>query len=99
VEDTVLLRKSGSFVNNLYMHDRKLYPAVVGYNTNTKAITISFESSIPDVSAVEIVQFLWGTDAGGHTNIAGSPRGKEMSLDATYHTAKYILTVLDRANQ
>lgn len=76
-----LVRKSSQFVNHLYRDLDYIYPAVIGYNTNTKAITLSFESPIEGVSAAEIMQSAFGPDAGGHAGIAGSPRGVRYGFD------------------
>ena len=46
---------------------------------NTKSITVSFADRGKKISAKEIVQELWGNEAGGHPGIAGSPRGQEMT--------------------
>jgi len=53
--------------------------AVVAFNTKFKSVTVSLADPIPGVSCREIVQALWGLEAGGHDGIAGSPRGREMT--------------------
>ena len=104
----VVLRKSESFVNHLYVLPNigsqacsqcgsydlcfnagedptcglisgLVCKAVVAFNTKFKSITVSLADPIPGVSCREIVQTLWGSEAGGHDGIAGSPRGKEMT--------------------
>ena len=75
----VIIRKSPEFVSHLYRHGGKFYKGVVSLNTKTGAITVALESKIPGTSCKDIVQQLWGPEAGGHDGIAGSPRGKEMS--------------------
>ena len=42
------------------------------------------------VSAKELVQELWGNEAGGHTGIAGSPRGQEMTEKDMKQLAKVV---------
>ncbi len=39
------------------------------------------KQDIEPSSAKDIVQHLWGNEAGGHIGIAGSPRGQEMTLE------------------
>lgn len=59
----------------------KVIPATVVMNTTMKAITIAFEDGGKIASAVDIVQKLWGKQAGGRAGIAGSPRGWEITDD------------------
>lgn len=47
--------------------------------TRDDSVTISLEKPIRGISCREIVQELWGSEAGGHDGIAGSPRGKSMT--------------------
>ena len=53
-----------------------------------------------ELSAKNIVQELWGPEAGGHPGIAGSPRGKEMTKKDLQQLAKLanekINTIRDR---
>ena len=42
------------------------------------------------LSAKNIVQELWGPEAGGHPGIAGSPRGKEMTKKDLQQLAKLV---------
>jgi hypothetical protein len=74
---SVLVRKSDQFVNHLYNHGGRTYRAVVALNTKFNSVTISLESPVEGVSCCEVVQALWGPEAGGHAGIAGSPRGAE----------------------
>lgn len=77
----VVHREWDGFVNHLYLDPfGNVNKAVVALNTKTKAITISLSDPINGVSAKDIVQSLWGPDAGGHSGIAGSPRGREMGM-------------------
>lgn len=75
-ESGVTLRSSDQFVNHLYRGK-----CVVALNTKFKSVTVSFADDIEGVSCREAVQELWGAKAGGHDNIAGSPRGQEMTID------------------
>ena len=78
-----LVRKSaGKFVNSLYAHDGWIYDAIIGHNEETGAITLSFERSGLG-NAREIMQSIFGPEAGGHAGIAGSPRGVVFVLKDT----------------
>jgi len=82
VEGGVILRQSSEFVNHLYdTPDGVVSRAVVGFNSERKSITVSFADGDNCPSAVSIVQSLWGTEAGGHGGIAGSPRAQEMEQE------------------
>lgn len=54
-------------------------PATVTYNEKFKSITLAFEDGGKQLNAKEIVQELWGSEAGGREGIAGSPRNVEMT--------------------
>ena len=92
VEDlgNVLLRSSDQFTNHLY----RAAKSVVSFNTKTKSVTVSLSDPVKGVSCREVVQTLWGTEAGGHDGIAGSPRGKEMSFDDAVAAASVIMASL-----
>lgn len=79
VSGDIIERKADNFVNHLYRHDNKVYKGVAALNTKYGSVTISLERPISGVSCREIVQALWGPEAGGHDGIAGSPRGKAMT--------------------
>lgn len=73
----VILRASqGPFVNHLYRQAL----GVVTFNAKTKTVTMSLADKIPGVSCRELVQKIWGPEAGGHDGIAGSPRDREMTM-------------------
>lgn len=90
----VLIRRADRFVNHLYTHEGKVFSAVVALNTKTRAITVSFADSI-GVSACEIVQSIWGSKAGGHVGIAGSPRGEEKDEDDLFFCAEEVARKLN----
>lgn len=71
------------FCNSAYYSpkSKKLKKCCITFNENLKTITLSFEDGGKRFSAREVVQGLWGSEAGGHAGIAGSPRGKEMNLE------------------
>ena len=56
-------------------------PATITYNEKFKSITLAFEDGGKQLNAREIVQELWGPEAGGREGIAGSPRNVEMTKD------------------
>ena len=75
----IVRQSAGKFVNSLYAHDCRMYDAIIGHNTKTGAITLSFER--PGIrNAKEVMQSIFGPEAGGHEGIAGTPRGVEFSL-------------------
>lgn len=78
-EQGVALRSAPGFTNHLYSaHPRA---AVVAFNETTQAVTVSFADGGVSESAVAVVQALWGSLAGGHRGIAGSPRGQAMTFE------------------
>ena len=81
----VMIRQSnGQFVNALYNHlpTGEIAKAIVGYNSQYKTITLSFEAGEGQpMSAVKIMQDQYGPKAGGHHGIAGSPRDGGYTLD------------------
>lgn len=58
---------------------QEVVPATIVYNKKFDSITVAFEDGGKAYSAKEIVQALWGPEAGGHGGIAGSPRGQTMT--------------------
>lgn len=79
VSGSVILRQAVSFVNHLYNHEGVVFKAVVGFNNTHHSVTVSLAEAIPGFSVAEFVQELWGSAAGGHATIGGSPRGQEMT--------------------
>ena len=78
------------FVNHLYVNPYDhIARAVVSFNKETRAITLSFADP-EKVSARDIVQGLWGPEAGGHAGIAGSPRGWEMTTQQAMELAQLV---------
>jgi hypothetical protein len=77
----IITRTSDSFVNHLYTAPGETTPAkvIVAMNTKFGSITISLADPIPGVNCRDIVQGLWGPEAGGHAGIAGSPRERRMT--------------------
>lgn len=92
----VAVRKSDQFTNHLYsLPTGEVAKAVVAFNTETGSITVSVAEPTPGVNCRDLVQFLWGNEAGGHAGIAGSPRGKVMGEGDLFE----IVTLLDSTLQ
>jgi len=56
-----------------------IVPITITFNTRFKAITIATNDQ--SINCKNIVQSFWGSKAGGHNGIAGSPRGQVMTLN------------------
>jgi hypothetical protein len=70
------------FCNHLYTAPTgEGFAAVAAYNKDGGTITISLAEAVTNVSCRDIMQNLFGPEAGGHEGIAGSPREQHM----TYH--------------
>ena len=84
------------FCNHLYTTPSEgegtVAKAIACLNTETGGITISLADPVPGVSCREIVQDLWGPEAGGHEGIAGSPRERRLTED----DLEAVVTVLSR---
>lgn len=91
-----ILRQADRFVNHLYeLPDQsEVLKAVVAFNTKFKSVTVSLADPIKGVSCREVVQDLWGPEAGGHDGIAGSPRGQEMTLEDAKAAVKALAEVM-----
>ena len=91
----VVLRVSDGFTNHLYALPLGApCKAVVALNTTHGSVTVSLADDTPGVSCREVVQALWGPEAGGHDGIAGSPRGVAMDMDDLTAAAKAMLAAL-----
>lgn len=96
----VIVRTSESFVNHLYTTpEGKVAKAVANLNTNTGAITISLSDPTPGVSCVEIVQSIWGKEAGGHAGIAGTPRSMRLTQRQLHLAAEAMAIKLGACKQ
>ena len=60
---------------------QEVIPCTVSFNENMRAVTVAFADGGKEFSAREIVQELWGPEAGGRDGIAGSPRGRAMTRE------------------
>ena len=65
-------------------------PSTIVLNGKSKAISVAFADGGKQISAEDFVRSLWGQEAGGHSGIAGSPRGQEMTTDDLYMAANEI---------
>tara|TARA_X000000950_G_scaffold280092_1_gene374010 strand:+ start:114 stop:983 length:870 start_codon:yes stop_codon:yes gene_type:complete len=85
VKGDVILRVTDDdtgFCNHLYSTTSgEAYKAIAAYNKDAGSITISLADAIDGVSCRTVMQDLFGSEAGGHDGIAGSPREQFM----TYH--------------
>ncbi len=74
---TVALRKADTFVNHLYNVPGGVAQAVLAHNTQNNSLTLSFRdnASRGNRDAADIMRRVFGPEAGGHPNIAGTPRG------------------------
>ena len=77
----------------------RIVPATVVCNTVYRSITVAFADGGKRLSAREIVQGLWGQEAGGHNGIAGSPRSwnvDEKRLMVEYEKCRKLVEELVR---
>lgn len=96
--------RANDFVNHMYTtpegHPAK---AIVSHNLANGSITVSLADAVPGVSCREIVQHLWGPEAGGHAGIAGSPRGQGMTAaqaqDCVHETGNRLTNAVEAACQ
>ena len=70
--------------------ENKIISAIVSYNEKFKAITLSFEDGGEKYNAVDIMQKIFGSEAGGRAGIAGTPRGKEYQFEDTQKVIKEL---------
>lgn len=67
--------------------------ATVVLNTRFNSITVGVAD--PDeLSAKDFVQSIWGSNAGGHRGIAGSPRGQQMTKEDLMYVCKKLQDTL-----
>jgi len=93
----IIIRKSETFVNHLYQDPNGVSAvSIIAFNTAENALTVSLFEDIEGVSCRDMVQDLWGPLAGGHQNIAGSPRGQPMTSDDLEDLARRLLATLER---
>jgi hypothetical protein len=94
----VALRNAQSFCNHLYVTpEGSACAAVVSYNRKFRSITVSFATPRSQDDACSFVQGLWGPLAGGHKGIAGSPRGRKMTMRDAKVAAQQLARCMARA--
>lgn len=76
--NAVIGRIAPAFVNHLYCHGNTVAEVVVAFNPENGTVTVSRENDQVPVNCRDLVQALWGPEAGGHPGIAGSPRNRKM---------------------
>lgn len=95
----------GVFCSASYYSERQqeIIPCTVSYNEKFHSITVAFadggRENGGEHSAREIVQHLWGPEAGGRDGIAGSPRGQEMTREDFDKAIDYCLDRIIERNQ
>ena len=96
--DSVVVRVTDNdkgFCNHLYnTTDGASYRAVAAYNKDAGTITISLADPVEGVSCRDIMQDLFGPEAGGHNGIAGSPREQHMTFFEFGMAAKALSAAL-----
>lgn len=93
---------ASDFCNHLYADPEGMsggdsagrHAVVVCHNTATGSVTISISEPLPGFSCRELVQALWGPEAGGHDGIAGSPRGRVMTEDDLWRMTMLVDSAL-----
>lgn len=91
----------GVFCSAAYYSEKqgKVIPSTVTRNGKFKSITVSMADGGKKVSAKELVQELWGDEAGGHPGIAGSPRGQEMTEEDMEQLVKIVNERYNKINE
>jgi hypothetical protein len=88
---TRIADKPNDFVNHLYTAPNGFAGGtVVAWNKANGSITISRAEPCPELSCRDMVQTLWGPEAGGHDGIAGSPRGRMMTEEEFDQALDYV---------
>ena len=97
--------KSGVFCNAAYFspNKEKIIPATVSLNGKFKSVTMALADGGKEFQDLgmetsrELVQQLWGMEAGGHPGIAGSPRGREMTEEDLFELANLVDAQIEKA--
>ena len=86
------------FCNHLYdTPEGDAHAAVAAYNKDGGSITISLADTVEGVSCRDIMQGLFGPEAGGHEGIAGSPREQRMTEEDFDRACDALGTALQAA--
>ena len=75
-------------------NENRVFPNTVVFNEKFKAITVA--NSDGSLNAKEFMQSMYGPDAGGHPGIAGTPRGKEMTIEDFKNTIQAVEKFCER---
>lgn len=91
----------GVFCSVSYYSEKqgKVIPSTVTRNGKFKSVTVAMADGGKKISAKELVQELWGNEAGGHPGIAGSPRGREMTERDMKQLAKLVNERYNKINE
>lgn len=91
----------GVFCSAAYYSEKqgKVIPSTVTRNGKFKSVTVAMADGGKKVSAKELVQELWGNEAGGHPGIAGSPRGQVMTEKDMQQLAKVVNERYNKINE
>lgn len=77
----VVRHSKEGFTNHLYTDPSgEVCQVVIALRDDFGSITVSRAADDVPLNCQDIVQALWGSEAGGHDGIAGSPRGDKMTL-------------------
>lgn len=95
----VFVRKHDGFVNALYRGESGVADVIVGLNTAQRSVTVSRESDKVPVNCRDLVQSMWGPEAGGHAGIAGSPRDREMTDEDAEAAVTAVVRILMSASR
>jgi|WetSurMetagenome_2_1015567.scaffolds.fasta_scaffold40536_2 hypothetical protein len=72
---------------------KQIIPATLQWNKEYGTITLAFEDGGKQFNAVKIMQSVLGHEAGGHPGIAGSPRGKIMTVSDVQKVTNYLISL------
>lgn len=91
----------GVFCSAAYYSEKqgKVIPSTVTRNGKFKSVTVAMADGGKVLSAKELVQELWGNEAGGHPGIAGSPRGQEMTEKDMQQLANIVNERYNKINE
>jgi len=83
------------FCNHLYTApDGKVYKGVVAYDKHSGSITMSLAEDTQGVSCRDVMQEMFGPEAGGHNCIAGSPREEKLNMRNALNASSRLAMLL-----
>ena len=77
----IIVRSSNPFVNHLYKHNDILADIIIAKNTATGSVTMSRRDDSITINCCSVMQVVYGSQAGGHAGIAGSPRNVDSDIN------------------